>query len=141
MAKFVMSLEYVGKLPDTPGNEAEVVEYLAHLMKHLQFSGQKVMFLDYCGKMAKFAISLGQREKVHLLGQMGTVLQPLDHKKGLVLGGKMWRFLETLEQMMNVLETLSLGKLGRSPSSKGRRLESQIALGIWQRFFIPLASW
>ena len=46
MAKILMSLEYIGKVPDTLGNEADVVEHPAYLMELLQLSGQKMMFLE-----------------------------------------------------------------------------------------------
>lgn len=56
--------------------------------------------------MIHFAVSHGKGESAQLLGQMGTVLQPLGHKKGLKLLGKMRMVLETIGKMWNVQETL-----------------------------------
>jgi hypothetical protein len=39
---------------------------------------------------------------------MGTLLWAHDHKKGLALHRKIWKFLEPVEGMVNTLETLVL---------------------------------
>ena len=46
MTKILMSLEYIGKVPDTLGNETDVAEHPAHLMELLQLPGEKMMFLE-----------------------------------------------------------------------------------------------
>lgn len=46
MKKFLMTLEYNGNVPDTLGNEVEVVEHHEYLINLLYLSGEKMMFLE-----------------------------------------------------------------------------------------------